>query len=98
MRCIAVLYSKPFENFIAPYTTEYRYKVRGNQIFYSLPKSQLTLVNLLFKLLDDGSALNLKVVQKELVATSKISINWGDLNLQELIKMLGVVRLSNHDQ
>jgi ABC-type branched-subunit amino acid transport system substrate-binding protein len=26
VRCIAVLYSKPFENFIAPYTTEYRYK------------------------------------------------------------------------
>ena len=27
MRCIGVLYSKPFENFIAPHTTEYRYKV-----------------------------------------------------------------------
>ena len=26
MRCIGVLYSKPFENFIAPHTTEYRYK------------------------------------------------------------------------
>jgi hypothetical protein len=25
VRCIAVLYSKPFENFIAPHTTEYRY-------------------------------------------------------------------------
>ena len=25
MRCIEVLYSKPFENFIAPHTTEYRY-------------------------------------------------------------------------
>ena len=25
MRCIAVLYSKPFENSIAPHTTEYRY-------------------------------------------------------------------------
>ena len=25
MRCIGVLYSKPFENFIAPHTTEYRY-------------------------------------------------------------------------
>jgi hypothetical protein len=73
-------------------------KVQGNEIFYSLPKSQLTLVNLLFKSLDDGSALNLKVVQKELVATSEIAINWGDLNLQELIKMLGVVRLSNHDK
>jgi len=26
VRCIAVLYSKPFENSIAPHTTEYRYK------------------------------------------------------------------------
>ena len=26
MRCIGVFYSKPFENFIAPHTTEYRYK------------------------------------------------------------------------
>ena len=25
MRCIGVFYSKPFENFIAPHTTEYRY-------------------------------------------------------------------------
>jgi len=25
VRCIEVLYSKPFENFIAPHTTEYRY-------------------------------------------------------------------------
>ena len=27
MRCIGVFYSKPFENFIAPHTTEYRYNV-----------------------------------------------------------------------
>ena len=26
MRCIGVFYSKSFENFIAPHTTEYRYK------------------------------------------------------------------------
>ena len=25
MRCIGVLYSKPYENFIAPHMTEYRY-------------------------------------------------------------------------
>jgi len=30
VRCIAVLYSKPFENFIAPYTTEYRYNYEIN--------------------------------------------------------------------
>ena len=27
MRCIGVFYSKPFENFIAPHTTEYRYNI-----------------------------------------------------------------------
>ena len=27
MRCIGVLYTKPFENFIAPHTTEYRYNI-----------------------------------------------------------------------
>ena len=30
MRCIGVFYSKPFENFIAPHTTEYRYKTTNN--------------------------------------------------------------------
>jgi len=30
VRCIGVLYSKPFENFIAPHTTEYRYSIICN--------------------------------------------------------------------
>ena len=33
MRCIGVFYSKPFENFIAPHTTEYRYS--NSNFFYS---------------------------------------------------------------
>lgn len=69
--------------------------VKGNQIFYSLPKSQLNLINLLFKSLENSSTLNLKLIQGELIITSKIAINWGDLNLQELIKMLSVVRSGN---
>ena len=32
MRCIGVFYSKPFENFIAPHTTEYRYNEDGTPI------------------------------------------------------------------
>jgi len=34
VRCIAVLYSKPFENFIAPYTTEYRYIDGANHLSF----------------------------------------------------------------
>ena len=30
MRCIGVFYSKPFENFIAPHTTEYRYNLTSD--------------------------------------------------------------------
>ena len=32
MRCIRVLYTKPFENFIAPHTTEYRYITPFNKL------------------------------------------------------------------
>ena len=32
MRCIGVFYSKPFENFIAPHTTEYRYNILNTQL------------------------------------------------------------------
>ena len=32
MRCIGVFYSKSFENFIAPHTTEYRYNSLNEKI------------------------------------------------------------------
>ena len=70
-------------------------EVKGDRVFYSLPKSQLKLINLLFNSLQDGSALNLQLIQGELAVTSQVAINWGDLNLPELIKMLSVVRAGN---
>ena len=33
VRCIGVFYSKPFENFIAPHATEYRYNLEANKFF-----------------------------------------------------------------
>jgi predicted RNA binding protein YcfA (HicA-like mRNA interferase family) len=35
VRCIGVFYSKPFENFIAPHTTEYRYKGSHHFLIHS---------------------------------------------------------------
>ena len=43
MRCIAVLYSKPFENSIAPHTTEYRYII--GDIRYMSPEQLSGKVN-----------------------------------------------------
>lgn len=70
-------------------------QVKGDRLFYTLPKGQLKLINLLFNRLQEGSALNLQLVKGELTATSQVAINWSDLNLQELIKMLSVVRAGN---
>lgn len=69
-------------------------KIQGNQVFYSFPKSQLILINLLFKSLSDGSSLNLQIIQSELIITSEMSINFNDINLLELIKMLNIARSS----
>lgn len=70
-------------------------QVKGNRVFYTLPKNQLRLINLLFNSLKNSSALNLKLIQGELIVTSEIAINWSDLNLQELLKMLSIVRAGN---
>jgi hypothetical protein len=63
-------------------------KIEGKNIFYSFPKSQLKLVNLLFSSIEDGSCLDLYLLKGELIATANVAINWSDLNMQDLIKML----------
>ena len=70
-------------------------KISGDRLFYTFPKSQLKLINLLFNSLEDGSALNLQLTQGELSIGSQVAINWSDLNFQDLFKMLSVVRAGN---
>ncbi|MBE9239660.1 hypothetical protein [Synechocystis salina] len=62
-------------------------RIEGKNIFYSFPKSQLKLVNLLFSSIKDGSCLDLNLLAGELIATANVAINWSDLNMQDLIKM-----------
>jgi hypothetical protein len=65
-------------------------KIEGKNIFYSFPKSQLKLVNLLFSSIENGSCLDLDLLAGEFITTANVAINWSDLNMQELIKMLKI--------
>lgn len=62
--------------------------VKGDQVYYKLPKAQLRLVDALFQKIEDDSALNLSLKQGELQIESAVAINWSDLNLQELIQAI----------
>ncbi|MGF1497303.1 MAG: hypothetical protein ACFB8W_10830 [Elainellaceae cyanobacterium] len=63
-------------------------RVEGERVYYQLPKAQLQVVEALFHNLEDGSALNLNLKQGELQIESAVAINWSDLNLQALLKIL----------
>ena len=52
MRGIRVLYSKPFENFIAPHTTEYRYKKQKLLFGWFLKKENRFLISILPRMID----------------------------------------------
>jgi hypothetical protein len=63
-------------------------RIEGKNIFYSFPKTQLKLVNLLFSTVEDGSCLDLNLLVGKLIITANVAINWSDLNIQKFIEML----------
>ncbi|MFN9174882.1 MAG: hypothetical protein ACK58N_10335 [Synechocystis sp.] len=63
-------------------------KIEGKNIFYSFPNTQLKLVNLLFRKVDDGNYLDLNLLSGELIIIANIKTNWSDFNVKELTKML----------
>lgn len=66
-------------------------RLEGDLVYYTLPKSQLRLVDALFHNIQDGSALNLDLQQGELDITSTVAINWRDINLLSLIQLFTAI-------
>ncbi len=69
-------------------------RVDGDKVYYALPKAQLRLMNILFQNLEDNSALNLSLNQRELRIESEVVINWSDLNLQDLLQIFNISPLN----
>lgn len=66
-------------------------RLEGDRVYYSFPKGQLRLVDVLFHNLKDGSALNLDLQQGELHIQSTAGIHWRDINVLSLLQLLTAI-------
>ena len=85
MRCIGVFYSKPFENFIAPHTTEYRYnkKQLSEEDRVTIAKTSQEATKNLLKLIQVYRLERIKTALKnETFGTLKRNTNPQDLEEQ----------------
>jgi hypothetical protein len=59
-------------------------RIEGDIIYYEFSKDQVPLIDALFHKIEDNSVLNLDLSEGRLIIESQVSINWRDINLQEL--------------
>ncbi len=65
-------------------------RIEGDIIYYEFPKDQVPLINALFHKIEDNSVLNLDLIEGRLIIESQVSINWRDINLQELSQIFNL--------
>jgi hypothetical protein len=63
-------------------------KVMGDKIYYTLPRNEVKLLEVLFKTVTPGSTLFTDMKAGELIIESAIAVNGNDVNLSELISIL----------
>lgn len=66
-------------------------RLDGDLVYYTLPKGQLRLVDVLFHNIQDGSALHLSLQQGDLHIKSTVGIHWRDINVLSLIQLLTTI-------
>jgi hypothetical protein len=70
-------------------------KIEGDIIYYEFPKDQVQLIDALFHKIEDNSVLNLDLIAGRLIIESQVSINWRDINLQELSQIFNLFNRSS---
>lgn len=65
-------------------------RIEGDIIYYEFSKEQVPLIDALFHKVEDNSVLNLDLIEGRLIIESQVSINWRDINLQELSQIFNL--------
>jgi hypothetical protein len=65
-------------------------RIEGDIIYYEFSKDQVPLIDALFHKIEDNSVLNLDLIEGRLIIESQVSINWRDINLQELSQIFNL--------
>ncbi|WP_017306337.1 hypothetical protein [Spirulina subsalsa] len=62
-------------------------RIDGDQVYYTLPKTQLKVLDALFQKTQSSLALNLELKESELKIDSAVEMNWSEINIQSLLNI-----------
>ncbi len=65
-------------------------KIENDLIYYSFPRGQVQLLEVLLKTIENGSTLKTNLEKGELMIETSMIINWQDINLQDLMLILKI--------
>lgn len=60
-------------------------RIKGNKIYYTLPRNELQLLDALFHTLENGSALTTNLKEGSLTIESSVALSWNDFKLANLL-------------
>jgi len=63
-------------------------RLESDCIYYTLPRNQLRLLDVLFSSFEDGSVLITKLSQGELIIESSVALSWHKLKVENLLQIL----------
>jgi len=65
-------------------------RIEKDRVYYTLPRSELKLLNTLFSSLENGSTVKTSVMQGNLIIKTSVALNWNNFNLQNLLQLLNL--------
>jgi hypothetical protein len=65
-------------------------KVENNYIYYTFPRGEIKLLEVLLKTVENDSNLKTNLQKGELIIETSVIINWQEINLKDLISILKI--------
>lgn len=65
-------------------------RIEKEQVYYTIARNQLKLLNALFLSLKNGSTVLMSLRKGELILESSAEISWKDINFEQLLEALGL--------
>ncbi|MEH1805329.1 hypothetical protein [Nostoc sp.] len=65
-------------------------RIENNKVYYTLPRTQLQLLDSLFHTLENGSSLIINLQQGNLTIETSVALSWNNFKLQNLLQLLNL--------
>lgn len=65
-------------------------RIENNNVYYTLSRNQLQVLDALFHNLENGSSLMTNLKQGDLSIETSVAMNWSNLKIQNLLQLLSI--------